>query len=195
MNHLPAPTVATRHSQAALASTQALGHSVHAQQQGPTLGSWLQATLTAARLADRGRAVDIDLHDPNCIVPSDSDATAQAVLMLIANACRYSAAGTRLRLTSRIQWVDGQDHLVISVCDRGIGMTRAFLQRAFDPIVVQAAGDAAQQTLELVREGGLRTARSLMEAQGGWIELRSASGIGTEADAWLALPVSADRQA
>jgi len=173
----------------------AIARAGQAGQPGPALGSWLEATLTAACLADRGRSVDIDLHDPNCTVPGDADATAQAVLMLIANACRYSAVGTRLRLTSRIQWVDGCDHLVISVCDRGIGMTRAFLQHAFDPIVVQPGGDAAQQTLGLVREGGLRTARTLMEAQGGWVELRSALGIGTEADAWLPLPVSADRRA
>jgi len=93
----------------------------HRAERGSTaLEDWLTATLTAACLADRGRVVDVDLHDPQCPIPADADATAQAVLMLLANACRYSASGTRLRLTSRVQWADGADHLVISVCDRGI---------------------------------------------------------------------------
>lgn len=164
------------------------------EQTGPLLEDWLEATLTAACLADRGRAIDVSLHDPLCEVPADSDATAQAILMLLSNACRFSAQGTRLRLTSRIQWAEGADHLVISVCDRGIGMTRAALQRAFDPVVADRSQKGTDAQAEL-KDGGLRIARRLLESQGGWIELRSAPGIGTEADAWLPLPVSADRQA
>lgn len=161
---------------------------------GTTLGDWLDATLTAACLADRGRAVDVDLHDPQCALPTEADATAQVLLLLLSNAHRYSAAGTRLRLTSRVQWADGADHLVISVCDRGIGMTRAALQRVFDPIAMSQV-ETGSTGPSAFRNGGLRTARRLLEAQGGWIELRSALGIGTEADAWLALPISADRRA
>jgi|GEM_PF-1697925 len=166
----------------------------HRAERGSTaLEDWLTATLTAACLADRGRVVDVDLHDPQCPIPADADATAQAVLMLLANACRYSASGTRLRLTSRVQWADGADHLVISVCDRGIGMTRAALQRAFDPIATDRV-ETESSSPSAFRDGGLRTARALLETQGGWIELRSALGIGTEADAWLPLPISADRR-
>jgi len=165
-----------------------------AERYGAMLKEWLDATLTAACLADRGRAVDVDLHDPQCEVPVDADAAAQALLMLLSNACRYSATGTRLRLTSRVQWADGADHLVISVCDRGVGMTRAALQRAFDPIATDRV-EMEPSGLSAYRDGGLRMARQLLEAQGGWIELRSALGIGTEADAWLPLSISADRRA
>jgi len=197
MDHLPVqtdrPSLAPAVHRGALASRSVDDTSGNA----PTLGDWVEATLTAACLADRGRLIDVDLHDATSVLPGDTDASAQALLMLLANACRFSAAGTRLRLTSRIQWADGNDHLVISVCDRGTGMTRAALQRAFDPIRDTSEGAVAtpQEQTAIPRDGGLRIARSLLERQGGWIELRSALGIGTEADAWLPIPVSADRQA
>jgi signal transduction histidine kinase len=42
---------------------------------------------------------------------------------------------------------------------------------------------------------GLPIARRLIEAQGGWIELRSALGVGTEVDVWLPPDLSAGRPA
>ncbi|MEY4863362.1 MAG: hypothetical protein RLZ51_1457 [Pseudomonadota bacterium] len=197
MDHLPVPTDLTGPNLSA-DSTALLERSDEVRpRQAPALGDWIAATLTAACLSDRGRVMDVDLHDEHFTLPGDTDASAQAVLMLLSNACRFSAGGSRLRLTTRIQWADGSDHLVVSVCDRGIGMSRAKLQRAFDPIV-NAPQQADLQTPDrnpVERQGGLRIARSLMERQGGWIELRSALGIGTEAEAWVPIPVSADRQA
>jgi len=197
MDHLPVPTDLTGPILSA-ESTALMERSDEARpRQAPALGDWIDATLTAACLSDRGRVMDVDLHDEHFTLPGDADASAQAVLMLLSNACRFSAGGSRLRLTTRIQWADGSDHLVVSVCDRGIGMSRAALQRAFDPIV-DTPQQADRQTPDrnpVERQGGLRIARSLMELQGGWIELRSALGIGTEAEAWVPIPVSADRQA
>jgi len=197
MDHLPVQTDRPSLAQAVHPGALAPRRIEDTAGNPPTLGDWVEATLTAACLADRGRLIDVDLHDAACALPGDADASAQALLMLLSNACRFSAAGTRLRLTSRIQWADGSDHLVISVCDRGIGMTRAALQRAFDPIrdISEGAVATPQEQTAAPRDGGLRIARSLLESQGGWIELRSALGIGTEADAWLPIPVSADRQA
>jgi two-component system cell cycle sensor histidine kinase PleC len=197
MDHLPVPTTLPGPILSARPAAFLNRSDEARSRQSPTLGDWIDATLTAACLADRGRAIDVDLHDEHFALPGDADASAQAVLMLLSNACRFSAGGSRLRLTTRVQWADGSDHLVISVCDRGIGMTRAALQRAFDPIV-EAPQQADRQTMDSYpseHQGGLRIARSLMERQGGWIELRSALGIGTEAEAWVPVPVSADRQA
>jgi signal transduction histidine kinase len=42
---------------------------------------------------------------------------------------------------------------------------------------------------------GLTVARQLVETQGGWLEMRSALGIGTEVEIWLPAPISADRLA
>jgi signal transduction histidine kinase len=197
MDHLPLPTALTGPI-LSMHPTALLERPAETRpRQAPGLGDWIEATLTAACLSDRGRVMDVDLHDEHFTLPGDADASAQAVLMLLSNACRFSGGGTRLRLTTRIQWADGSDHLVISVCDRGIGMSRAALQRAFDPIV-DAPQQADRQNPDrspVEHQGGLRIARSLMERQGGWIELRSALGIGTEAEAWVPIPVSADRQA
>ena len=69
-------------------------------------------------------------------------------------------------------------------------MTRAHQQHAFEAhwkATPCAAGPSTGM--------GLTVARHLVEAQGGWLELRSALGIGTEVELWLPAPISVDRPA
>lgn len=143
---------------------------------------------TAAQACSR--RVDIDLHEPGLVVAADPGALSAALASVLNNACRFSLPSSRVRVISRLAWADGAQHLVLAVCDRGIGMRRAHQQRAFDPgwQAHHAPGDTG-------RGMGLTQARQMVEAQGGWMELRSALGIGTEVEIWLPAMLSAGRPA
>jgi len=158
---------------------------------GPmSLSAVLDAAIESMPRIDRGRRVVRSLHDPEARFTADPARTAQAMLRLLVNACRYSTPTTPIRLRSRIESADDADHLVLTVADRGIGISRAHLHRAFEPFWRgPQAGSTPGQGM------GLPIARRLIEAQGGWIELRSALGVGTEVDIWLPPDLSADRPA
>lgn len=154
------------------------------------LSAVLDAAIESMPRIDRGRRIDQSLHDPEIGFTADPVRTAQAVLRLLVNACRYSTSTTPVRIRSRIELADDADHLVLTIADRGIGISRAHLQRAFEPFW------RGPQTDSTPGQGmGLPVARRLIESQGGWIELRSALGVGTEGEIWLPPVLSADRPA
>lgn len=158
---------------------------------GPmSLSAVLDAAIESMPRIDRGRRIVRSLHDPEVRFTADPVRTAQAVLRLLVNACRYSTSTTPVRIRSRIESADDVDHLVLTIADRGIGISRAHLHRAFEPFW------RGPQTGSTPGQGmGLAVARRLIESQGGWIELRSALGVGTEGEIWLPPVLSADRPA
>ena len=136
------------------------------------------------------RPMQIDLHDGSLSMPLESRPLIHALTRVLHNACRFSAHTHAVKVRSRTDWADGFDRVVITICDRGVGMTRAHQQHAFEAhwkATPCAAGPSTGM--------GLTVARHLVEAQGGWLELRSALGIGTEVELWLPAPISADRPA
>lgn len=140
----------------------------------------LDAAIESLPKVDRARRIDRSLHDPDLQLTLDPVRTAQALLRLLTNACRFSSSMTPIGIRSRIDTADDTDHLVLTIADRGIGISRAHLHRAFEPFW------RGPQTGQTPGQGmGLPIARRLIEAQGGWIELRSALGVGTEVDVWL----------
>lgn len=126
------------------------------------------------------RRFDIELAEADLPPTVEPTALDNALVSVLSNACRFSLPSSRVRVISRIAWADGSPHLVLAVCDRGIGMRRAHQQRAFEPGWQAHAGQNAAG-----RGMGLTQARQLVDAQGGWMELRSALGIGTEVEIWL----------
>ena len=155
-----------------------------------SLAAILDAAIESLPKADRARRIERKLHDPEIRLTRDPLRTAQALIRLLANACRFSSSTTPISIRSRIDTADDSDHLVLTVADRGVGISRAHQHRAFEPFW------RGPQTGETPGQGmGLPIARRLIEAQGGWIELRSALGVGTEVEVWLPPELSADRPA
>lgn len=187
----PLPGLGSHRVPCGAASVQAGTDAIAAPiMRGMTLAGIVRAAIGS--MDDEGQAgrIDVALAEPALRLPVQPEPLAHALLNLLVNACRYSGPDSRVRLRGERQWADDAEHIVLTVCDRGLGMSRAHQQRAFDaywqgPTVAAGPG----------RGLGLTVARELIEDQGGWLELRSALGIGTEVSIWLPLTLSAGRSA
>jgi hypothetical protein len=150
------------------------------------LGALVDAALRALGDVGARRRCRIALHARDARIAVDPEPVREALVRIIDNACRYAPHGAPVRVTSRVEPADPHEgasaieRVVVTVADRGPGLARAHAQRAFDPFwrgpgAVRIPGHGL----------GLSIARELVDAQRGWIELRSAPGIGTEVDLWL----------
>jgi signal transduction histidine kinase len=147
------------------------------------LSGLVRRAVATMAVFEPSRRIDVALHDADEPLVIDATRVCDALVRVLSNACRYSAADTCVRLSSRIEQAhDGEPYLVMTIADRGIGMTPPQMQRAFDPFWradPSAGGRGAGLGL------GLGIARDRIESQRGWITLRSAPGIGTEVELWV----------
>ncbi len=151
------------------------------------LGALLDASCRASGTAQSRGRIRRQPHDLAARIAADPDAVREALRRLLDNAIRHAPDDTPVTLRTRRETCEpagahqgaaAVGHIVITIADRGRGFTRSQLQRAFEPF---SRSGAAAYGAGL----GLAIARHLIEAQRGWIELRSDSGIGTEAEIWL----------
>jgi len=115
-------------------------------------------------------------------VKADERALHQALLNLISNAIKASPAGSKIELKAGVSEKDVR----IDVVDRGCGMSREDIAKAFE-----AFGQAASAYIRRGEEGtglGLNITRSLVELHGGRLLLQSRIGEGTTAS--ICLPVA-----
>ncbi len=117
-------------------------------------------------------------------VSADPDRLAQVMTNLVGNAIRATPSGGHVTVRLRRQGAQA----VVDVCDDGIGIEAADLERVFerfvrleDPVAVPGAGHARGSGI------GLTIARALVEAQGGTLEATSA-GSGRGATFTMRLP-------
>jgi signal transduction histidine kinase len=123
--------------------------------------------------------IDVSCAATTVIVRADQQAMKQMIVSLLSNAIKFTGRGGNVRIMVDLN----DDWLEIRVCDTGIGMTEADLQRA------QAPFGQASRTMIRSTGGtglGLNIARALAKAHGGDLELQSEHGVGTVA--FLRLP-------
>ncbi|WP_407737820.1 two-component system sensor histidine kinase NtrB [Hyalangium sp.] len=99
-----------------------------------------------------------------------------ALLNLITNALDATPSGGSVSVSARAVAQDAGVELVVK--DTGCGMSEEVLQRAFDPFF----------TTKPVGQGtglGLSITRSIVEAHGGAIDVKTAPGAGTTVQLWL----------
>ncbi|HYF59558.1 MAG TPA: ATP-binding protein [Burkholderiaceae bacterium] len=140
----------------------------------------VDATLRSLAPADRRRRIELALHAPRAALAAEPESLRHALLQVVTNALRYSSPDTPVSIRSRHDACDEAEWIVLVVSDRGPGLSRAQQQRAFEPFW------RAPTAFAHPGQGmGLPTARRLVDAAGGWIELKSVPGVGTEVELWL----------
>jgi two-component system sensor histidine kinase BaeS len=127
---------------------------------------------------DKGIALRVDLAPGPLVVEGDADRLRQVVGNLVSNALRYTPAGGSVALAANR---DG-NRVQIAVSDSGQGISADDLPHVFDRFYrADAARDRASGGSGL----GLAIARTLIEAHGGRIDVRSTPGQGTTFRVWL----------
>ena len=125
-----------------------------------------QAAETARPLTEpRGQRLEVHVPDDRIVVDGDPVRLAQLIGNLLANASKYSDAGTRIDLRAERMGSD----VVISVLDEGMGIPADAQSTIFEMF--------SRGTTSTSHDGlgvGLTLARQLAEMHGGSIEVRSA---------------------
>jgi signal transduction histidine kinase len=126
--------------------------------------------------------LDVELRSKPLPVRGDPNRLAQVVGNLLSNAIKYSPEGGTVKVVG-----ERDDNLVrVSVRDQGLGIPDELQQEVFGKFF---RGDAAASGI--AGSGlGLTIARSVVEAHGGRINVKSASGEGSVF--WLELPIAAN---
>jgi signal transduction histidine kinase len=134
-------------------------------------------------LVDRMRA-QLGDHPIEVVLPAslpevqaDPQRLDQIVANLLENANKYSAPGTPIRVAGEARG----DGVVLSVEDRGIGITPQEAARLFDRFYQARRARAAKSGLGL----GLYITKGLVDAHGGRIWVESQPGRGSAFHVWL----------
>jgi signal transduction histidine kinase len=128
-----------------------------------TYESWIRS---------RGFDVTVDIDDPIDEQLWDRDAVSRALLNLVDNAMKYSGDVKLLHVLVK----QTEEHVVIEVRDRGIGIDAADIEHIFDPYF------RAQFSDTQTRRGaglGLTLVQQIVVSHGGRIEVDSATGVGS----------------
>ena len=132
----------------------------------------LEATIAEARLRSSGLEIVPDLEIWLPKVNIDTHRIKQVVENLIDNACKYSREGTEVIISARR---NGQK-LIVSVADRGIGISEDDAEKVFDLMY------RTEQVSSINKPGlglGLAICKEIVEAHGGQIWVESQPGKGS----------------
>lgn len=113
----------------------------------------------------------VRVKDPGEPLYVDRDKIGQVLENLLSNAIKYSPEGTLVRVAGRKA---GRCYVVL-IKDQGVGMTPEQLTRIFDKFYRADASNRAVGGIGL----GMSIAKSIVEAHGGEIRVRSRPGRGT----------------
>jgi len=106
----------------------------------------------------------------------DADKFCQALGNVLANACKYSPAGTPVS----VRLVEGDAQVGVEVRDRGEGMDEETLKRVFDRFY------RAGSTARVAGTGlGMSIVKEILDIHGGHIEITSVPHEGTTVTLWL----------
>lgn len=134
--------------------------------------------VVKAVASHRGR-IELDTRVPRLIGTWDPHHLQHLVTSLLANALQYSRPDRPVV----IQLDRAGEDALISVADRGIGISAADLPRIFEPFFRGPNAEAMAPGLGL----GLTTARLLVERYGGTLDAHSVENVGTTLRARLPL--------
>ena len=133
-----------------------------------------------SQMIDTGHTYEAQRDEGPSELVADRAMVKQAMRVMVQNAARYSAPGTRVRLRALAD--DRARRVGFSVTDEGVGIAAADAPHVFDRFF---RSDAARGGS---REGsglGLAIAKWIVDAHDGQIEVLSREGVGTRFTVWL----------
>lgn len=115
-----------------------------------------------------------DIGDADVFV--DADKFGQALMNVVANACKYSPPGSPVS----VRLVASAAEAGVAVVDRGEGMDEETQRRIFEAFY------RAESTAGIAGTGlGMNIVKEIMDIHGGRIDIESAPGAGTSVTLWL----------
>ncbi|MBP5284834.1 MAG: response regulator [Kiritimatiellae bacterium] len=148
--------------------------------------------IFAAQMAEKNLAFDVDVSRiRHRRVMCDRSRLGRILLNLVGNACKFTPAGGRISVSiaETPSTKEGEATYEIRVRDNGLGMSREFIGRVFDPFE-RERGSASPGT-----EGtglGMPITKGIVELMKGTIEVESEKGAGTEFVIKLDFPFAGD---
>lgn len=125
--------------------------------------------------------VIVDVPDDAVYVNCDAEKIHQVIANLFTNAVKYSPRGTKIAVTLDVK----SNEAIVTVSDEGMGIDEQELEKLFKPFERKDEKDAAgDKSVGL----GLFIVKSIIEAHGGEIRVKSHPGKGSKFS--FALPVS-----
>ncbi|WP_431257070.1 response regulator [Roseateles chitinivorans] len=144
-------------------------------------GEVLRTAVAAIQhtLDESGHRIALDLRDEATVLLADSGRLQQVIWNLMGNAAKFSPRGSAITLSLRAQ----DAGVLVEVRDEGQGIAPEFLPHVFDRFTQSDAASSRQHGgLGL----GLAIVKSLVEAHGGWVDVRSEGrGHGAAIRFWL----------
>ncbi|MEM8617282.1 MAG: PAS domain-containing sensor histidine kinase [Pseudomonadota bacterium] len=132
---------------------------------------------------EKGVALNLVANEGLPLVDADHRAIKQMVLNLVSNAIKFTDGGGRVRVT-----LDRKDDMVrVAVTDTGVGIPAEALPRLAQPF------EQVSDTRDRNYDGtglGLALTKSFAEMHGGWLDIRSEEGQGTQVAFFI--PVAAE---
>ncbi len=129
-------------------------------------------------IRQRNGRVTLKLYAQEPVINGDSEHVFNLVNNLLDNAIKYSPESPDITIETK----NSGNGIVMSVSDRGIGMTRSVQSRIFERFYRQASGNVH----DVKGFGlGLNYVRAIVEAHKGTIEVSSEPGKGSRFDVYL----------
>ena len=137
----------------------------------------VERALSASRDLIEEQGITLEYHsDPHVpLLRADVEALQRAIHNLIVNALKYAADGGWVRVSVSAERTQRRSMIVISVADRGPGISAAELSQVFDPFY------RGQRAIDEQIHGsglGLSLVKMAAEAHGGQVEVSSRLGAG-----------------
>lgn len=158
----------------ALSMAAAQAGKLHVARRPVDLGALVRRNVGINSVIARGKDIRLEVAVADGLprIQADPSKLEQLMNNLLSNAVKYSERGTRVDIA-----VDGTDtHARITVADQGRGMSKAETARIFQPFARHAqSGTAGEMSVGL----GLFICRTIVDAHGGRILVRSAPGEGS----------------
>lgn len=129
--------------------------------------------------------ISLDLEENERIIRADRDKLARVLVNILSNALKYTPEGGRIE----IRQTGDKGSVKVSVKDNGIGISAENLSHVFERFF---RADKSRSRATGGTGIGLSIAKSLIEAHGGSIKVKSALGSGSEFI--IVLPVNNDTE-